>query len=393
MLAAVRGRTRGPIASFKRAYQQGLAREVQRRSRRCLSVGPEARDLRAMSNDASDGSSPAVLSLAGIREAADRISAHTQVTPVMTCGALNEMSGREVFFKCELFQKTGSFKARGACNAVLLTPPECPCVVTHSSGNHAQALAWAASVRGIPAQIVMPRSCMAVKVDAVRGYGASVTLCENSKSSRESTAADIVSKLPGSSLIHSSNDARVQCGIGTIGLELVSQVKDLTGGADLDAVIVTIGGGGLISGVTTAVKALCPNARIIGAQPEKAADAFKSKQSGTLCSPAEGEALPDTIADGLRTSLGTKAWPVVRDSVDEIVTVSEDDIRVWMRIMYERMKLVIEPSAAVGVAALMSPQVQAMPSEMRKVGVVLCGGNVDVTLLQDLLSVAGPSSG
>ncbi|CAN0575376.1 unnamed protein product, partial [Ectocarpus sp. 12 AP-2014] len=159
---------------FSRFYcsPRSFIPQVQRRSRRCLNLGPEARDLGAMSNDASDGSSPAALSLAGIREAADRISPHTQVTPVLTCGALNEMSGREVFFKCELFQKTGSFKARGACNAVLLTPPECPCVVTHSSGNHAQALAWAASVRGIPAQIVMPRSCMAVKVDAVRGYGA-----------------------------------------------------------------------------------------------------------------------------------------------------------------------------------------------------------------------------
>ncbi|CAN0152191.1 unnamed protein product [Pylaiella littoralis] len=326
----------------------------------------------------------AIVSIAGIREAAVRIGPHVHLTPVMTNQFIDETSGREVFFKCELFQKTGSFKARGACNAVLLTPPECRDIVTHSSGNHAQALAWAAGVNGVNAHVVMTHNSTAVKVAAVRGYGASVTFCDNSMPSRESTAAAVVSEHPLSTLIPSSNDYRVQCGQGTVGLELVQQVKELTGGAALDAVIVPIGGGGLISGVTTAVKSLCPGIRVIGAEPQKAANAFRSKQVGRLQGHDSG-GMPDTIADGLRTSLGSLAWPVVRDSVDDIITVSEEDISIWMRVIYERMKLVIEPSAAVGVAALMSPEVRGMSRDMKRVGVVLCGGNVDVKALQKLL--------
>eukprot|EP00752_Nemacystus_decipiens_P008737 g7798.t1 len=329
-----------------------------------------------------------VVTLTGIREAAARVAPHVHRTPVLTNTYLNETSGREVFFKCELFQKTGSFKARGACNAVLLTPPECRDIVTHSSGNHAQALAWAASVKGVNVHIVMPHNSMAVKVAAVRGYGASVTFCENTPTGRESTAAAVVAEHPFSALVHPYNDYRVQCGQGTVGLELVEQVKELTGGADLDAIIVPVGGGGLISGVATAVKSLCPGIRVIGAEPQKAAAAFRSKQSGSLQG-NDCEGMPDTIADGLRTTLGSTTWPVVRDSVDEIVTVSEEDIRRWMRVVYERMKLVIEPSAAVGVAALMSPHVRRLSAGLRRVGVVLCGGNVDVTLLQELLAGGG----
>ncbi|CAM9984943.1 unnamed protein product [Laminaria digitata] len=251
-----------------------------------------------------------------------------------------------------------------------------------------QALAWAARANGVKAHIVMPNNSMAVKMSAVRDYGASITLCQNTTTGREKAAVEVLSTLPHSLLVHPYNDPRVQCGQGTVGLELIQQVMELTGGAGLDAVIVPVGGGGLISGVSTAVKALCPGVRVIGAEPERAADAFRSKRSGTLCG-HDCEGMPDTIADGLRTTLGSTTWPVVRDLVDEIVTVSEADIRRWMRVVYERMKLVIEPSAAVGVAALMSPRVRGMSSEMRRVGVVLCGGNVDVTLLQDLLAGTG----
>lgn len=252
-----------------------------------------------------------------------------------------------------------------------------------------QALAWAANVKGVNAHIVMPRNSMAVKVAAVRGYGASITLCENTKTGREDACNAVLAGLPHSTLVHPYNDSRVQCGQGTVGLELVEQVRELTaGGVDLDAVIVPVGGGGLISGVATAVKALCPGIRVIGAEPEIAADAFRSKQSGSLCG-HDCEGMPDTIADGLRTVLGSKTWPVVRDSVDEIVTVSEQEIRRWMRVVYERMKLVIEPSAAVGVAALMSPRVRGIPvNEVKRVGIVLCGGNVDVTALQGLMEGA-----
>ena len=253
-----------------------------------------------------------------------------------------------------------------------------------------QALSWAAKANGKNAHIVMPSNSMAVKVSAVRGYGASITLCENTTTGREQAAAAVQSNLPHSILVHPYNDPRVQCGQGTVGLELLRQVGELTGSTGLDAVIVPVGGGGLISGVATAVKALCPGVRVIGAEPEKAADAFRSKKSGTLCG-HDCEGMPDTVADGLRTTLGTTTWPVVRDSVDDIVTVSEKEILRWMRVVYERMKLVIEPSSAVGVAALMSPRVKGMSSEVKRVGVVLCGGNVDVTVLQELLAGAGVS--
>ncbi|CAN0496430.1 unnamed protein product, partial [Scytosiphon promiscuus] len=193
-----------------------------------------------------------------------------------------------------------------------------------------QALAWAAKANGLKAHIVMPKNSMAVKMSAVRDYGASITLCENTMTGREKTAAAVLSSLPHSILVHSFTDPRVQCGQGTVGLELIQQVKELTGGAGLDAVIVPVGGGGLISGIATAVKALCPGVRVIGAEPERAADAFRSKRSGALCG-HDCEGMPDTVADGLRTTLGSTTWPVVRDSVDEIVTVSEADIRRWMR--------------------------------------------------------------
>lgn len=239
-------------------------------------------------------------------------------------------------------------------------------------------------MKGVNAHIVMQHNSMEVKVAAVRGYGASVTFCENTAVGREETAAAVLSAVPHSILVHSYNDPRVQCGQGTVGLEFVQQVKEMTGGFDLDAIIVPIGGGGLISGVATAIKALCPGTRIIGAEPERAADAFRSKQSGSLCG-HDCEGVPDTIADGLRRTLGSTTWPVVRDTVDDIVTVSEADIRRWMRVVFERMKIVIEPSAAVGVAALMSQRVREMPRDMKRVGVVLCGGNVDMPALQGLL--------
>lgn len=246
-----------------------------------------------------------------------------------------------------------------------------------------QALAWAVKARGAKSHIVMPNTSIGIKLASVYGYGASVRLCEPTKLGREKTAEEVLGEIPRAVFVHPSNDPNVICGQGTVGLEFVEQVKALSG-ANLDAVIVPVGGGGLISGVATAVKALCPGIRVIGAEPEEADDAYRSKKSGELCF-HQGEKEPTTIADGLRSFLGSNTWPIVRDSVDEIVTVSEAQIKHWMRIVYERMKLVIEPSAAVGVAALMSPRVRSLPSSMAKVGVVLCGGNVDMDKLQDLL--------
>lgn len=233
----------------------------------------------------------------------------------------------------------------------------------------------------------MPTSSQAVKVAAVRGYGASITMCEPVKFGRERATEALLASIPDAVFVHPSNDPNVICGQGTVGLEFVEQVKALSG-ASLDAIIVPVGGGGLISGITTAVKALCPGIRVIGAEPAEADDAYRSKTSGKLCF-NEGEREPSTIADGLRSYLGSHTWPVVRDAVDEIVTVTEDEIRHWMRVVYERMKLVIEPSAAVGVAALMSSRVKSMPSSMGRVGIILCGGNVDVNKLQGLLAFSG----
>lgn len=247
-----------------------------------------------------------------------------------------------------------------------------------------QALAYAARIRGVRAHVVMPRTSSPVKITATRGYGADITLCEPLKQAREDAANGLLSSIAGSVLVHPSNDPRVICGQGTVGLEFVQQVQELTAGVDLDAIIVPVGGGGLISGVATAVKALCPGTLVLGAEPEQAADAYRSKLQGRLCGhDCEGD--PDTVADGLRTTLGSNTWPIVRDKVDEIVKVSEAEIKKWLRVVYERMKLVIEPSAAVGVAALMSDRVKNMSPDMHRIGVVLCGGNVDFAKLKDLM--------
>lgn len=230
----------------------------------------------------------------------------------------------------------------------------------------------------------MPSTSRAVKVTAVRDYGASITFCEPVKFGREKATEEILARIPHALFVHPSNDPHVICGQGTLGLELVEQVKQVTGGS-LDAVIVPIGGGGMISGVAVAMKALCPGIRVIGAEPAEADDAYRSKMSGKVCH-HKGPCEPQTVADGLKSYLGSQTWPVVRDHVDEIVTVSEKDIKRWMRVVYERMKLTIEPSAAVGVAALMSPQVRSLPPSVEKVGVVICGGNVDMESLQGLLT-------
>ncbi|CAM9315971.1 unnamed protein product, partial [Phaeothamnion confervicola] len=200
-------------------------------------------------------------------------------------------------------------------------------------------------------------------------------------------AADRLVAELGARLVHPSDDPDVIAGQGTVGLELVRQVAEMTAGGRLDAVVVPVGGGGLLSGVAIAVKALCPGALIVGAEPAAADDAFRSKAAGKVCGHEPAGAAPDTIADGLKTTLGRHTWPVVRDVVDVIITVSEDEIRRWMRVVYERMKLVIEPSSAVGVAVVMSPEFRAMP-ELERVGVILCGGNVDAAQLGALLSEA-----
>ena len=306
--------------------------------------------------------------LDAVREAAERISGFVHRTPVMTSETLDRLAGRHVYFKCENLQKTGAFKYRGATNAVrkLTDAQAANGVVTHSSGNHAQALALAARVRGIPAYIVMPRTAPAVKKAAVEGYGGIVTLCEPTLAAREETAAALVART-GGTLIPPFDHPDVIAGQGTAALELLEDVPDL------EAVVSPVGGGGLLSGFCIASRGINPGIRVFGAEPLGADDAARSKAAGKWI-PQTG---PNTIADGLLTSLGELTWPIIRDQVEQVVTVTEDQIRAAMRLVWERMKLVIEPSAAVGVAVVLTDGFRGLVG-IRKVGVVLCGGNVSL---------------
>lgn len=313
------------------------------------------------------------VALDDIRQAAERIAPYAHRTPVMTSSALDAMSGRRVFFKCELFQKVGAFKFRGAMNAVMKLPAEAQArgVVTHSSGNHAQALALAARLRGIQAHIVMPDNAPAVKRRAVEGYGAHIYPCEPTQAAREAGAERVVRET-GGTLIPPYDHPDVIAGQGTLALELMEQAPDL------DAIVVPVGGGGLISGVALAAHGVRPALRIVGAEPSGADDAARSKQAGRRLPQND----PRTVADGLRTSLGDLTWPVVRDHVERIVTVDDEQIMLAMRLVWERMKLVIEPSAAVGVAVVLDDAFRALDG-IERVGVVLCGGNVDLDALPD----------
>jgi threonine dehydratase len=275
------------------------------------------------------------------------------------------MVGTRLFFKCENLQKTGAFKFRGACNAVfLLSDDEASRgVVTHSSGNFAGALALAASKRGIAARIVMPSNAPEVKVAAVKGYGGIITFCEPTLASRETTAEKIIKKT-GATFIHPYNDYRIIAGQGTAALELMEEIPDL------DFILAPVGGGGLLSGTAIAAKGINPKIRVIGCEPRNADDAYRSLKAGRII-PSEN---PNTIADGLRTSLGDKTFPIIRDLVDQILLTTEDEIINAMRHLFERMKIVAEPSAAVPLAVLLSHQLNVKD---QRVGVIISGGNVD----------------
>lgn len=304
-----------------------------------------------------------------IRQAHERIRPHIHRTPVLTCQALDQRAKAALFFKCENFQKVGAFKMRGAANAVFsLAEADAPRgVVTHSSGNHAAALARAAARRGIPAYIVMPRTAPAIKQAAVAGYGGQITLCEPTQAAREATAAAIV-QATGATMIHPYNDDRVIAGQGTAALELLDEVPDL------DAVLAPVGGGGLLSGTALVVKALRPTAKVIGCEPALADDASQSLQHGYIV-PARP---PQSIADGLLTSLADRTFPIIQRCVDAIALAAEDEIRAAQRLVMERMKIVIEPSCAVPLAALLNRPLQL---EGRRIGIILTGGNVDLARL------------
>lgn len=306
-----------------------------------------------------------------IRDAATRVRGLAHRTPVLTCSTLDRLAGRRLFFKCEQFQKVGAFKFRGAANAVLkLSDADAARgVLTHSSGNHAQALALAARMRGIPAHIVMPSTAQAVKRRAVEDYGGRVVLCEPTLAARESTAAAVRAQT-GATFIHPYDNRDVIAGQGTAALELLEDVPEL------DAVIAPVGGGGLMSGTCIAVRAMRPSARLFAAEPAGADDAARSIAAGRLIPQTD----PKTIADGLLTSLGELTWPILRDHVERVVTVTEDEIVRAMRLAWERGKLLIEPSAAVAVAAALSDAFRALTG-LERVGVVLSGGNVNLERL------------
>ena len=310
-------------------------------------------------------------SIDDVRTAAERIRGVGHRTPILTSKTLDQMAGRKLFFKCENFQKVGAFKFRGGWNAVsMLSGKEAERgVCTHSSGNHAQAIAYSAQKRGIPAYIVMPNNSPDVKLNAVKGYGANVTLCEPTLEARRTTLEGIAEDT-GAAVIHPFNNANVIAGQGTAALELIEDI------GELDAMIAPIGGGGLMSGTCITTRSLLPDAKLFGAEPKGADDAYRSLKEGKLL-PQED---PRTICDGLLTSMGENTWNILKDHLDAIYTVSDEDVVQSMRLIWERMKIIIEPSCATPVAVVMSSEFKQLEN-IEKVGIILTGGNVDLAKL------------
>ncbi|MFQ5832909.1 MAG: pyridoxal-phosphate dependent enzyme [Candidatus Thorarchaeota archaeon] len=308
-----------------------------------------------------------MVSIQDIRKAHRRIAHAIVKTPVMTSTTIDKMTGCSVYFKCENFQRVGAFKFRGATNAVtLLTEEERERgVITHSSGNHAQALSLAAFMEGIPCTIVMPRNSPAVKIEATRGYGADIVLCEPTLESRKSTADKLIKK-HRCTLVHPYDNPVVIAGAGTAALELIDEV------GPLDYLFCPVGGGGLLSGTSIASRAMSPKAQVIAVEPKNADDAYRSFKSGKLVPSID----PKTFADGLRTSLSELTFSIIQKHVDDIITVTEKEILKAMRLLWERMKIVVEPSGAVSLAGLL--KVRGIIAKGSKIGVMVSGGNVDL---------------
>ena len=307
--------------------------------------------------------------LRDVQNAAQRIRPYAHCTPVMTCASLNRQVDAQVFMKCENLQKVGAFKFRGACNAIFALPEDQVSrgVVAHSSGNHAQALALAARLRGIPAYIVMPDNAAEVKKAAVAGYGGLITFCEPTLAARETTQDGLIAETRATE-VHPYDNEWVIAGQGTAALELLQEVPNL------DVIMAPVGGGGLLSGTAIAAHGLSPRMRVIAAEPEGADDAYRSLAAGVIITSTN----PHTIADGLLTSLGELTFPIIQQQVEKIVTVSEAGIVSAMKFVWERAKLIIEPSAAVPLAALWERKIDLTGL---RIGVILSGGNVDLEKL------------
>jgi threonine dehydratase len=311
-----------------------------------------------------------------IEAAHERIRGRIHRTPVLTSASLNAMAGAELYFKCDNLQKTGSFKIRGATNAIFsLTDAEARNgVVAPSSGNHAAAVACAAGWRGIPAWIVMPRNAPAVKCRAVEAYGGKITFCEPKVSARAETAARVQAET-GATLIHPYDDDRIIAGQATAAKELLEDVPDL------DAVLTPVSGGGLLSGTSIAAKTMRPGVRVFGCEPERADDAYRSLKTKALQSLESS----DTIADGLRASLSARTFAILQKNVDGILLVSEEEIAATMHLVWERMKIVVEPSSAVALAPLLRKEgasvlglASGADGKRAKIGVIFSGGNVEL---------------
>ncbi len=302
-----------------------------------------------------------------VEAAYDRIKNYVNKTPVMTSTTLNDQLDCKCFFKCENFQKIGAFKFRGALNTVLQLSDEAKekGVITHSSGNHAQALALAAKIVGIKAVIVMPENAPTVKVNATKGYGAEIVVCGSKPGDREEAVKPLIEKY-NYTLVHPSDDLTIFQGAGTAAYELIKEV------GSLNYIFCPVGGGGLLSGTAIATKGLLPEASVIAVEPKNADDAYRSFKAGTILPSIN----PNTIADGLRTQLGPNTFKVVMKYVDDIITVSEEAIIDAMQFLWERMKLIIEPSGAVSLAGVLSGQIEV---KNKRVGIMVSGGNIDLT--------------
>lgn len=303
-----------------------------------------------------------------IRAAHERIRPHIHRTPVLTSARLDEASGAKLFFKCENLQKIGAFKARGATNAVFSLEEATAKrgVATHSSGNHGTALARAAKLRGIPAHIVMPKNSAKVKVRAVESFGAHIVFCEPNDAAREAACTDVIAKT-GATLIHSFENEDVMAGQGTAVIELLEDVI-------VDLVMCPVGGGGLLSGTAVAAKSMRPNIKVIAVEPANADDTSESFHAGKRIVTEK----KFTIADGLRTNVGEHTFPIIQRYVEEVVTVSEESIVSAMRTIWETMKIIVEPSAAVPYAAIAGGKINLAG---KRVGIILTGGNVDLDAL------------
>jgi len=301
-----------------------------------------------------------------VKNAHERIKHFIHKTPVLTSKTLDKITYSELYFKCENFQKAGAFKFRGATNAVLsLTKDEAKQgVLTHSSGNHAGALSLAAKMKNVPAYIVMPKNAPAVKRVAVQNYGGIITECEPTLKAREETAEQVMEKT-GATLIHPYNNEKIIAGQGTAAFELLNKINNV------DIILTPVGGGGLLSGTAISAKSLNPQIKVFGCEPHNADDAYRSFHAGKII-PIKN---PNTIADGLRTSLGDKTFPIIRKLVDDILLVTESEIVSAMRFIWERMKIIVEPSAVVPFAAILRKRPELIG---KKIGLILSGGNVDV---------------